>query len=51
MAMVEGIVSGDIPDTKPPLRKKVAPFVKVILELRKQAKRVSHFLASLSNAA
>ncbi|KAF9507163.1 hypothetical protein BS47DRAFT_1304360 [Hydnum rufescens UP504] len=39
MAMVEGIVSDDIPDTKPPLRRKVAPFVKVILELRKQAKK------------
>ncbi|KAI0259900.1 P-loop containing nucleoside triphosphate hydrolase protein [Gloeopeniophorella convolvens] len=34
---MERIADGKIPDTKPPLRKKIAPFVKVMHEMRKAA--------------
>ena len=49
MALVEGIVSGDIPDNKPSLKKKVASFVKIIFDLREQAKKVCHFSSYTSS--
>ena len=38
--MVERIVAGDIPDIKPPVKKKLATFVSIIDDLRKYANQV-----------
>jgi len=37
MDVAEGIVSGQLPDIKPPAKRKLAPFVQVIRRLRKDA--------------
>ena len=43
LAVCEAIVDRKLPDNKPGVKKKVAPYVKVIRDLRKHAAAVSAF--------